>query len=143
MAPPSPPALTGQGGSRWSTSKIGFMVVFWKRLVRSTGWLLSHQKILILANVIVGQRPALMCNSIVRSITFAFITKTNFSNFKIYLLLQFLSNYPETFRICSRVNLENKCPLKFWFKPLNQNYWILNISELQKIKLMRDQVQNI
>ena len=52
---------------------------------------------------------------------------SHFSNFKIDLLLQFLRNHPQTFRICFRhVNEEND-PTEFWFRPINRNYGILKI----------------
>ena len=62
--------------------------------------------------------------------SFAFMLKTNFSYFKIYFLLHFVSNHPETFRICSGVNLEKICRVYLWFRPLNWNYCILKILDL-------------
>ena len=53
---------------------------------------------LFLAEIIAGQRLALMCNCIARAIFN--------SSLKIYLLLHFSSNYPETFRICFKDHLE-------------------------------------
>ena len=59
----------------------------------------SLGKILFLAEIIAGQRSALMCNCIERAI---FNRAPLKSSLKIYLLLHFLSDHPETFRICSK-----------------------------------------
>ena len=50
-----------------------------------------------------GQR----CSVIVLRARFSIACPKN--NWKIYLLLQFLSNHPETFRKCSRDHLETIC----------------------------------
>ena len=128
-------------GPKMISHQNRFYGVFWKRGMRSTSCFLSHQKILILAKVIVGQRSASMSNSIVQAIFMWVFSKTKLSIFKIYLLHFFKRSSWNFWRICSRVNLEMNCPTKCWFRPLNQNYLILNISEHQK--LMRNQVQNI
>ena len=60
--------LRGQGGPDMINHRNRFYGVFWKRGVRSTSCFLPDKKILILAEVIVGQRSVPMCNSIVRSI---------------------------------------------------------------------------
>ena len=56
--------------------------------------------------------------------------KFNFWNFKFYLILQFLSNHPETFRVYSRDHVETLILPVFRFWSLNLNYWILNIMYL-------------
>ena len=60
----------------------------------------------MLAEVITGQRAAHMCNCIVSTI-FIHVDLKN------YLLPQFLSNHPDTARICSRGNLEKNRPTEF------------------------------
>ena len=49
------------------------------------------------------------------------------ANLKIYPLFQFLSNRPETFRICSRGHFKGLQFADFRIRPLNWNYWILKI----------------
>ena len=64
---------------------------------------LQIEKILFLANVIAFSNL---------ENTYDYTARTNFNrdspkiNLQIYLLLQFLSNHPETFRICSKDHLE-------------------------------------
>ena len=67
----------------------------------SISWFWYHEKILFLAKIIAGQRSALMYSCIARSI-FNHALKIEPKN----LLLQFLNNHPESFRICSRDHLE-------------------------------------
>ena len=54
------------------------------------------------------------------------------SSLNIYLLLHFLSNHPETFRICSKDHLEEIVPANFWDRPLKNFNSILKILDLEK-----------
>ena len=122
--------LRGQGVSIWSTIKIGFMVFFWKRGVRPSSCFLPFQKILILAEVIAGQKSAPMCNFIVCTIFICVYLK--YKSFKLQNLSsptvfeQSFCNLQETFR----ANFEKNCPAKLWIRSLNHNYGILNILDM-------------
>ena len=89
---------------------MGFMVFF--KLLKegsdNTSCFLTHQKLLIVAKVIKGRRSALLCAILLLArFSFAFIiSKIKFLNFKIDLLLQFLSNRLETVWIDFSVNFE-------------------------------------
>ena len=113
---------------------IGFLVKVTVSVLRghkSTFWLFLIEendifqmlfvpwKILFLAEVMAGQRSTPMWNYIACVIFNRVPWKTTF---KIYLLLHFLSNHPETFRICSKDYLETSLPMIL--RPLNWNYWL-------------------
>ena len=109
--------IKGAGGSTYMADNGNwFYSVFWKRRVRSISCFLHHQKILILAEVIAGQRSALMCNYIVHAI-FNFAITRKWPFFKLQNLSStFLSNHPETFRICSKRENQDIRPSKFWLR---------------------------
>ena len=66
---PSLSSVKGAGGGPDMTDHQNrFYGVFWKRKTRSTSCFLPHQKMLIVAKVIAGQRSAPVCISIVRAI---------------------------------------------------------------------------
>ena len=56
------------GVSTYGLSWKFILYCFWKRRVRSISCFLPHQKILILAKVIAGQRSAFLCNPIAGTI---------------------------------------------------------------------------
>ena len=118
----------GLGVYIWQIMGIHFMVFFERR---SEIYLLlfTSSKILILDKVIIGQRSAIMCNSITCAIFNRITRKWPFSVFKLYRLLHFLSNHPETSG-CSIHNTEDIFWSKFWFRPLNRNHDFLKIFDL-------------
>ena len=94
-------------------------VYIWLVLIKRAGGL--HQDFLKIKFLVVSDREEwylwetfYQIKNIALSLKYRFFWK---SNWKIYLLLQFLSNYPETFRICSRDHLETIC-FEFSFRPL-------------------------
>ena len=82
----------------------------------------SHEEILFIAKIIAGQRSARVCNCIAQGIFDRVSWK---STLKIYLLLHFLSNHSETFRICSRDHLEEISRMEFWDRPFKNfiRFW--------------------
>ena len=79
----------GGGGLHQNSLEIDFIVVS-----ISCFWSLGN--ILFLAEIIAGQRSALMCN---------YICASDFQS-PALKILHFLSDHPETFRICSKDHLE-------------------------------------
>ena len=100
--------------SQWKIMEIYFMVFLEKRRVKSIICFLSHQKISILNEIIAGQSSALMYNSI--ACDFQSRLPTIFWTSKP-LLPHFLSNHPETLRMCSRHKNKFIRWSKFWFTP--------------------------
>ena len=121
--------LRGPGGPDIADHENRFFGGFWKGRSRSTSCFLPHRKKSIVAKVITGQRsaPAFVYFYCTHEFQTWFAANHHFSNFKIYLLLQFLSNHLQTFRICSRHQNKENDRTKFCFRPLNSSYWILKI----------------
>ena len=136
------------GGPNMTDHENRFYGVFWLRRVRSISCFLPHQKILILAKVIAGQRSALMCNSIVRAI-FNRDFQSRFSQKWPFFKLQnlsspnFLSNYPETFKIRSRHENKDIYRSKFWFWPLNQSYEFLKFFGPKNNQKIRSKISHV
>ena len=67
-----------------------------------------------------------------------FAANHQFPNFKIYLLLQFLSNHPKTFRICSRHTTKENNGIKLFYA---FKLKLLNFENFGSQKIIKKQIK--